>query len=78
MKKRIVWNNETLRQDYNAALDGLAGTMRTIGENSTGVNAGSAEIMQATDDLSRPPIRLSRAISRLSRPPIEVSPAIAR
>ena len=69
---------ETLRQDYNAALDGLAGTMRTIGENSTGVNAGSAEIMQATDDLSRRTEQQAASLEETAAALDEVTTAVKR
>jgi methyl-accepting chemotaxis protein len=44
---------ETLRRDFNAAMDKMQQTMRSIAAATEGVRAGSGEITQASDDLSR-------------------------
>jgi methyl-accepting chemotaxis protein len=44
---------EKLRADFNAAMEGLQATMKTVAENATGVHTASGEISQASDNLSR-------------------------
>jgi methyl-accepting chemotaxis protein len=44
---------EKLRNDFNAAMERLAETMKSIASNTQGVRAGAGEITQASDDLSR-------------------------
>ena len=44
---------ERLRNDYNAALDRLEQTMRTVREAASGIHTGTEEISHASDDLSR-------------------------
>ena len=44
---------ESLRHDYNAAMDKLRQTMGGIAENTRAVRSGAGEIAQASDDLSR-------------------------
>jgi methyl-accepting chemotaxis protein len=44
---------EEVRHHFNAALDRLQQTMRTVAEDATAITGGASEISQATDDLSR-------------------------
>jgi methyl-accepting chemotaxis protein len=44
---------ETLRADFNGAMEKLQDTMKAIAANSVGVRTGAAEITGASDDLSR-------------------------
>ncbi len=44
---------EQLRGDYNAAMNKLQETMKSIASTTEGVRAGASEINQASDDLSR-------------------------
>jgi methyl-accepting chemotaxis protein len=44
---------EKLRADFNAAMEQLQDTMRTIAGNASGMHSGTSEISQAADDLSR-------------------------
>ena len=44
---------ETLRRDYNTALDKLRQTMTAIADNTRAVHSGAGEIAHASDDLSR-------------------------
>ncbi len=44
---------ETLRSDFNTAMNTLQETMKSIANNTQGVRSGAAEITQASDDLSR-------------------------
>jgi methyl-accepting chemotaxis protein len=44
---------ERLRADFNAAVDRLQATMRTVRESADGIHTGTDEISHATDDLSR-------------------------
>ncbi|WGM40686.1 methyl-accepting chemotaxis protein [Caulobacter sp. NIBR1757] len=44
---------ERLRADFNAAVDRLQATMRTVREAADGIHTGTDEISQASDDLSR-------------------------
>ena len=44
---------ETLRQDYNMALEHLQQTLKSIDISASGVRHSADEIMQATDDLSK-------------------------
>ena len=44
---------EKLRGDFNAAMEKLQGTMKSIATNAQGVQGGAGEITQASDDLSR-------------------------
>jgi methyl-accepting chemotaxis protein len=44
---------EKLRSDFNAAMENLQDTMKTISANTEGVRSGVGEITQASDDLSR-------------------------
>ena len=44
---------ETLRADFNAAMESLQETMSSIAGNTMGVKAGAAEITNASDDLAR-------------------------
>jgi methyl-accepting chemotaxis protein len=44
---------ERLRRDFNTTAETLSATLGDIGDSSRGVDAGAAEIAQATDDLSR-------------------------
>lgn len=44
---------ERLRADFNATAEGLAAALGAIGQAAAGVDAGSAEITSAADDLSR-------------------------
>ncbi|EKM99053.1 MULTISPECIES: methyl-accepting chemotaxis protein [unclassified Acidocella] len=44
---------ESLRADFNAALKQLRATMAAVGESVGNVRAGTAEMMEAADDLSR-------------------------
>ena len=44
---------ERLRADFNAAVDRLQATMRTVRESAAGIHTGTDEISQASDDLSR-------------------------
>jgi methyl-accepting chemotaxis protein len=44
---------ERLRADFNAAVERLQATMRTVRESATGIHTGTDEISQASDDLSR-------------------------
>jgi len=53
LQKPFAADYETLRQDFNNAMDNLQETMRAIAGNTQGVRAGASEITQASDDLSR-------------------------
>lgn len=44
---------ETLRSDFNNAMDELQEAMRSIVANAHGISSGASEISQAADDLSR-------------------------
>jgi methyl-accepting chemotaxis protein len=44
---------EKLRENFNAALDRLQSTMRSVGANAQAVRSGTQEITQASDDLAR-------------------------
>ncbi len=44
---------ESLRADFNAAMEKMQETMSTIARTTQGVRSGSGEITQASDDLSR-------------------------
>ena len=44
---------ETLRADFNAAMEKMQETMKVIASTTQGVRSGSGEITQASDDLSR-------------------------
>jgi methyl-accepting chemotaxis protein len=44
---------ETLRSDFNNAMDELQEAMRSIVGNAHGISSGASEISQAADDLSR-------------------------
>jgi methyl-accepting chemotaxis protein len=44
---------EKLRGDFNAAMEKLQATMKSIAGNTQGVRSGAGEITQASDDLSR-------------------------
>ncbi|HYE47924.1 MAG TPA: methyl-accepting chemotaxis protein [Caulobacter sp.] len=44
---------ERLRADFNAAVDRLQETMRTVRVSADGIHSGADEISQAADDLSR-------------------------
>ena len=44
---------EKLRSDFNAAMEGLQATMKTVAENAGAVHTASGEISQASDNLSR-------------------------
>ena len=44
---------ETLRKDFNAAMDKLRETMAAIADNTRAVRSGAGEIAHASDDLSR-------------------------
>ncbi len=44
---------EKLRTDFNAAMERLRETMRTVFGSTTGIRSGTGEISQAADDLSR-------------------------
>jgi methyl-accepting chemotaxis protein len=44
---------EKLRADFNAAMEKLQETMKSIAANTAGVRNGASEINQASDDLSR-------------------------
>jgi uncharacterized protein YoxC len=49
----IIWVYESLKNDFNSAMESLQGTMEAIASNTMGVKAGAAEITRASDDLSR-------------------------
>jgi methyl-accepting chemotaxis protein len=44
---------EALRHDFNAAMEKLQETMKTVAGNTAGIHSGAGEISQASDDLSR-------------------------
>jgi methyl-accepting chemotaxis protein len=44
---------ETLRNDFNSAMENLQDAMKVITTNVAGITAGAGEISQASDDLSR-------------------------
>ncbi len=44
---------QTLKRDFNGAMDKLQETMRSIAANASGVQAGALEITRASEDLSR-------------------------
>ncbi len=44
---------QTLKRDFNAAMETLQRTMTSIAANTAGVGSGAGEITQASDDLSR-------------------------
>jgi methyl-accepting chemotaxis protein len=44
---------QSLKRDFNAAMDTLQHTMRSIAANASGVRSGASEITRASDDLSR-------------------------
>ncbi|WP_426955096.1 methyl-accepting chemotaxis protein [Muricoccus radiodurans] len=44
---------ERLRQDFNAAMERLQGTMQTVVGSARAIRTGTGEISQAADDLSR-------------------------
>jgi methyl-accepting chemotaxis protein len=44
---------ETLRADFNAAVQELQETMKVVAANATAIRSGTGEISQASDDLSR-------------------------
>ncbi|MDO9338285.1 MAG: methyl-accepting chemotaxis protein [Caulobacter sp.] len=44
---------ETLRNDFNGAMENLQDAMKVIATNVAGITAGAGEISQASDDLSR-------------------------
>ncbi|MDR6786707.1 methyl-accepting chemotaxis protein [Sphingomonas sp. BE138] len=44
---------ETLRRDFNRAMDAVSTTIATVATASSGINSGAADIRQASDDLSQ-------------------------
>ena len=44
---------ESLRRDFNAAIEALASTLATVTTVASGINNGAGDIRQASDDLSR-------------------------
>ncbi|MBY9064375.1 hypothetical protein K7957_15660 [Sphingomonas yunnanensis] len=44
---------ESLRRDFNAAIEALASTLATVTTVAIGINNGAGDIRQASDDLSR-------------------------
>ncbi len=53
LNDRFAPEYETLRSDFNVAMDKLQETMKAIAHNTHGVRSGAGEITQASDDLSR-------------------------
>jgi methyl-accepting chemotaxis protein len=49
----VAQEYESLKTDFNSAMDSLQQTMAAISGNTTGVKAGAAEITRASDDLAR-------------------------
>ena len=49
----FVPSMEQLRHDFNTAVEGLAETMRTIGENTSAIASGSREIGASADSFSK-------------------------
>ena len=55
---------ETLRADFNAALEHVQETLQSIGHNASGVRNGAAEMMQAADDLAKRTERQAAALEQ--------------
>ncbi|MBS0412627.1 MAG: globin-coupled sensor protein, partial [Proteobacteria bacterium] len=53
MSSDIPHEYAKLRDDFNAAMDGLQQAMRTVAQGSQAIQSGTQEIAQASDDLSR-------------------------
>jgi methyl-accepting chemotaxis protein len=53
MTRTVAQEYESLKTDFNAAMESLQKTMGSIASNTMGVKAGAAEITKASDDLSR-------------------------
>jgi methyl-accepting chemotaxis protein len=53
LKEAFAPEYENLRIDFNAAMDQLQNTMKTVIGRTHGLNSGSQEITQASDDLSK-------------------------
>ncbi|MDB5648654.1 MAG: methyl-accepting chemotaxis protein, partial [Hyphomicrobiales bacterium] len=53
LNDRLAPEYEKLRQDFNAAIESLASTLRTISQATESVYGGAHDISQAADDLSR-------------------------
>ncbi len=53
MARAVAQEYESLKTDFNSAMESLEKTMGAIAGNTMGVKAGAAEITNASDDLSR-------------------------
>jgi methyl-accepting chemotaxis protein len=53
LREQVSASYESLKADFNAAMDMLQTTMKAIAANAQGVHLGAGEITQASDDLSR-------------------------
>lgn len=53
LETQFAGDYESLRRDFNAALDALASTLSTVTTVATDINNGAGDIRQASDDLSR-------------------------
>ncbi|HQT90322.1 MAG TPA: methyl-accepting chemotaxis protein, partial [Acidiphilium sp.] len=51
--KPFIEQYASLKADFNASVEALEETIRSIAENADGVTSGAGEIAQASDDLSR-------------------------
>jgi methyl-accepting chemotaxis protein len=49
----VAQEYESLKSDFNSAMDSLQKTMAAIAGNTSGVKSGAAEITRASDDLAR-------------------------
>ena len=53
ISRAVAQEYESLKTDFNSAMESLQATMASIAGNTMGVKSGAAEITRASDDLSR-------------------------
>ncbi len=53
LETQFASDYESLRRDFNAAVEALASTLSTVTTVASGINNGAGDIRQASDDLSR-------------------------
>jgi methyl-accepting chemotaxis protein len=53
LEREFVTELDSLRNDFNSALERLQATLRTVGDNASAINSGASEMLSSADDLSR-------------------------
>jgi methyl-accepting chemotaxis protein len=76
--KPFIAQYESLKGDFNASVEALEETIRSISANATGVSSGAGEITQASDDLSRRTERQAASLEQTAAALDEITASVRK